>query len=347
MKAYIKDGFKDLLEYRSWLKEKFDKLVLNKKEQVKYTREAVESSLQYDSSWYGKTTFDELENGITEFYNPTLIDKLYQQVTDKISVELQNKLKVKKVNYNAMGLGVFVFDRAAMGMFRNKEYYAVKHKQVVDAKEVNFNSNPITLKKDKSEVTERWEEKEDGKPKVRTNSKKVFAFYPPKDKTSKSVELIISPGANAYVTADKFLYSGIAAIITAELLEKARIKTRISVVFGSEVSGSRFYGSIVPVKNYDEKLDSNLLAILTSDPRFFRFEGFKGDIACFEEFGEVIPPGYGKALTGAGIAPYMREYGKDGKLSPNCFYFGGTFSETDALSMVRRSIEEISKRLNN
>ena len=352
MKVQIKDDFKNLLEYRQWVEEKFKRLSSkNHSHQERFTKAYIDTRLRGDTEWFGKgVTFEQLQAGITEYKDPGLIDRIYQQVSEQISTQTRESLKARKVRYNPAGLGVFVFDRAAMGLYRLKEFYSTKHQKAVQREEVNFKTSPISLEKDGSKITERWEEKENGKAKVRTNNKNVFAYYPPVQKLSNAVELFISCGGNSKVEAEAFLYSGISALIVAELLEKARIKTRISIVIGSAPADihKAFYGCMIPVKNYDEKLDRNLLALLTSDPRFFRFEGLKGIIAAYDHFGAVAPSNLGYGVTRQTLPIVLEEsgYAKEKNLSENRFYFGWTFNETDAVEIITEGIQQISQRLN-
>jgi hypothetical protein len=351
LKVYMKDDFKNLLEYRQWVDRTFNHLSPeNEGHLLNYEKEAVENTIKRSPGWYGKdTSYAEMSSGITEYKRPELIEKIYDRVNDKISTSAKDKIKARKVQYNPFGLGVFIFDRAAMGMFRLKEFYSPSLKKVVDREEVRMKKGGHTLIKDGSPVLERWEEKPDGKPKIRTTSKNVYAYFPRINKNKQAVDLFISCGGHATITAEQFLYSGISAIIVAQLLEKAHIQTRISIVIGSSPDNfnEKALGAIIPVKNYDEKLDVNLLALLTSDPRFFRYEGFKGIVALYDHFGETCPStlGYGFNKEYLTQAIEHSTYTKTAKLAPNRFYFGWTFSEHEAVEVIKEGIDELAKKL--
>ncbi len=107
------------------------------------------------------------------------------------------------------------------------------------------------------------------------------------------------------------------------------------------------YACLVPVKNYDEALDINLLALLTSDPRFFRYEGFKGIISSYDYFKSKCPVTLGKGMTKDYLSEVIEksDYSKNKILAPNRFYFGWTFSEDAAIEQINETIEEISKRM--
>lgn len=350
MRAFVKDDFKDLLEYRKWVNDRMANLSWkNRMHADVFDKRVVERRMADNPLWFGKTSFEEMNTGINTFQNPELITKIYNQVSDKISSSTKDRIKAKKVKYNPNGLGVFVFDRAAMGMYRMSEFYSPSLHQVVDERKVETTKDRYTLKEDGSPVINRLEECEDGRPKIRTTSKNVFAYYPPTPKDNKAVELLISCGGHVGVTSEQLLYSGISALVVAQMLEKAKVKTRISVVFGSSPDGykSSSYAAIVPVKNYDENLDINLLALLSSDPRFFRFEGFKGIIAGYDHFNAACPDTLGKGMN----RDYLRQtiedsdYAQKTNLSPNRFYFGWTFSEADALKTISESVNQIAERI--
>lgn len=351
LKVNMKDDFKNLFEYREWVDNTFNNMSSeNEGHILNYEKEAVERRIEQSPAWYGQnTSFAEMNSGITEYKTPELIEKIYGQVNDKISTSVKDKIKARKIRYNPFGLGVFVFDRAAMGMYRLKEFYSPDFKKVVEHEDVKRVKDKFILIKDGSPVVERWEEKADGKPKIRTNSKNVYAYFPRVSKNKQAVDLFISCGGHASVTAEQFLYSGISAIIVAQLLEKALIQTRISIVIGSSPDNfnGKAYGAIIPVKNYDEKLDVNLLALLTSDPRFFRHEGFKGIVALYDHFGEICPGslGYGFNKEHLTRAIENSTYTKSAALAPNRFYFGWTFSEDEAVGVIKESINDLAEKL--
>lgn len=352
LKAHIVDNFKNLLEYQEWVKDSVANISdANKVSVQRFERSSIESMISMSKKWFGEgVTFDELAKGITNYKSPELIQRLLGRVNDKMTTRTKDQIKTRRVKFNANGLGIFIFDRASMGMYRLKEFYSDKHEQVVQREQVKEVNKNFKLISDGSKVIERWEQKPDGKPKVRTTNKNVYAYFPPLNKENKAVELFLTCGGYAGVDSDQFLYSGMSAIVIAQLLEKARIKTKITIVIGSSPDGFKrnAYAVVVPVKNYDEALDINLIALLSSDPRFFRYEGFKGVVSLYDYFGVEAPGSLGTAMTRDYLYKTIEEsdYSKRAKLAPNRFYLGGTFTERDALRMIENTIEEIAERIN-
>lgn len=351
LKAHIKDDFNDLLEYHNWVNQTIANISsLNKVQVERFSKDVIERHIRLNKEWYGEgVSYDELKKGITTYKEPELIERLLNRVADKISAQTKDKIKARKVKFNPNGLGVFVFDRAAMGMYRLKEFYSPSQRSRVEPDLVRKSKTGFELISDSSFVEQRWEEKQDGKPKIRTTTKNVYAYFPKVSKERQAVELFISCGGSSQVTAQELLYSGISAIVVSELLEKARIQTKISVVFGSSPDGysKTAYACLVPVKQYDEPLDKNVLALLTSDPRFFRYEGFKGIVSIYDYFQREAPDSLGRGMTKEYLENVIEksDYSKKAKLAHNRFYFGWTFSEEAAINQINDTVDEIANRL--
>lgn len=350
LKAHIIDHFENLLEYHQWVNQGIQNLSqMNRYADERFNKRQIEKSMLVNPLWFGTgVTYEQLKQGITEFVNPELIDKIYNQISENMSVATQQTIKRKKTHYNPNGLGVFVFDRAAMGMFRLKEFYSPSLDMVVEKHEVKeVHHKEYQLIRDSSPVIERWEEK-NGKPKIRTNSKNVYAYFEKVNKSKQAVELVISCGASSKYTSKQLIYSGMSAIVVAKLLQQANIPVRIWVAIGSSPDGfeKTAYACLIPVKNYDQTLDINLLALLTSDPRFFRYEGFKGIVALYDHFKQEVPSTLGTGMTREYLIQTIENstYSHSNKLSPNRFYFGWTFSEEEAIRDIENTIKELAKR---
>lgn len=350
MKAYIKDDFKNLLEYREWLNEKFKDLLPDNSDHYAISDRTLEYYIKKGDDWFGSgTTIEELKGGITQYKDPELLKKIYDKVNHTVSMNKLNTVKAPRMKFNPFGLGMFIFDRAAMGMYRLEEFYSPDKKRVVDREQVVEYRNNYYLKEERTPVVKRWEEKEDGSPKVRTINKNVYAYYPKVNNAKNAVELFIICGGHSAIKAEGLLYSGISAIILAQILEGAKIRTKITIVIGT--SPDKFqsvYGCFIPVKQYDEKLDMNLLSLLTSDPRFYRYEGFKGIIAAYDHFGKVAPTTLGATISRQTLKEVVELSikSKGQPLPEIAFYFGGTFTEKEAIADVSEALKEIAEKLN-
>ncbi len=314
--ALIKDDFKSLLDYQAWVKETFANLSpKNTGHKVNYTKSHIEKMIQANDYWFGSgATYKELAEGIKQYQDPELLDNLYQKVNHELNPAITQKLQPRKLKFNDLGFGMFCFDRAAMSLYRTKE----------------------------SEYSDNL--------KVKTNTKKLFAYFPEVSRDKHAVEFFISSDASGSVKAEEMLYGGVSAVIMAELLIKANIKVKINIVIGSalDLARQKYIGCIVPVKQYDEPLDRNVLALLSSDPRFMRFDAFKGVICSFENFNMATPSGLGLPMNASQLRNLLEESGYTENLpSKHRFYFGGTFSEDAALNKINNTIEDISDFLNS
>lgn len=309
--AFIKDDFKNLLDYQLWMKETFNNLSeKNREQKFRFTKSYIENLINSDEDWLGENTnYEELAEGVTSYQSPELLDNLYQKVNQELNPVIAQKLKARKIKFNALGFGMFCFDRACMTLYKTKE-----------------NENSSTTK-------------------IKTNTKELFAYFPEVSREKHAVEFFISTDASASVKASKMLYGGISAVVMAELLIKAGIKVKINIVIGSAVTDTRqkYVGCVIPVKNYDEPLDRNVLALLSSDPRFMRFDAFKGVICSFENFDLETPHGMGYAMNARQLNSLLENSGYTKKLqSQHRFYFGGTFTEEEALNTINTTIETIA-----
>jgi hypothetical protein len=310
--ALLKDDFKNLLQYQQWLKDKWDNLsARNVGHMEQYGQSEVESTVKSDPDWYGRdVTYRELVDGVTQYKYPDLIEELYNKVNDRLSSGILNRIKKRKLDFNAMGMGVFCFDRAAMTLYRTKTT--------------------------------------DGKIKVRTATKELFAWFPQESRDHHVVEIFISCDAPGNVRAGQMLYAGISAIIIAELLTLAAIKVKINIVNGSALTSERelYIGCVVPVKDYEEPVDRNLIALLTSDPRFMRYDAFKGVVAAFDHFNKAIPSSMGYSMNAAQLKTLFDKSGYGARLqSRHRYYFGGTLSEDQVIKDIDLTINDLAKKL--
>lgn len=213
-----------------------------------------------------------------QYDNMELVDRLSKQVTDGLNTQLSDTIPKKKLAYNDLGLGVFSFDRAAQGMYRLNEYYSPLRNEVVDPMLVVSSSDGFIDKRDSSYLIERQELKPDGTIKVRTTTKKVWAYFPKVTRQKAAIDMYIGVGNSASLSEEAYMYTAVGAIIFANMLTKGNIPFRINVVYSAipEVNGGKsaeFYAGMTIIKDYNDALDSNLLAKLTGDVSYGRFQG--------------------------------------------------------------------------
>lgn len=343
MGVYIKNDIPDLLAYYNWIEDVIDNLRININHKFDFSEQSISELIRNSKNWYGDgVTYEELQSKITQYRNPELIEQIYEEVKELVPSAVESAIPKPKIKFNPT-LGVFSFDRAAMGLYRNKEWYSPKHNRVVDEREVYTKKSKSYLLEDKSPVEQRWEQRENGKPKVRTTNKKVFAITTKnRSSLSQAVDIFLYAGSHAGTTSNQMLYTGISAILTAEILEQVGIKTRIRIVVGS-TDGNDFYGTVIPVKDFGQVIDRNLVALLSSDSRFFRHAGFKGILASYEHFGAYLPSSYGSPAYSDDLEGYIRNSNifSDESAAGIKLFFGGQFNKNSVIADIKKKMKVI------
>ncbi|WP_299212582.1 hypothetical protein [uncultured Dokdonia sp.] len=271
------------------------------------------------SDWYGTpkpTTIEDLEDHryfgkmeLLEVLAPKIQKELHRY-TDLVEDDL---LKRPILSANSKGLGVFSFDRAMMGL------YKIPLAKGASALEKYVHGLKIELGKDKA-----------------TTVKKTHLYFENRSASKPTLTLSLLAGANANIKGDALYYVGIALALLTEYLESCHIAVAIDVLLGTSF-GVHTIVSAIRVKPFEAPLDVNQLLVLGSDPRYFRFNGFKGLIALADYCGLNIPDGLGKiddTIT-TGYIEYV----------PNTLLFNQSYSIDRAVKEVSRILLEYTKKV--
>lgn len=232
-----------------------------------------------DVTWFGSPapgSLKELEEH-KEFQRPELYKEAEEEIRKSLSEfdeeELKNLIQIKKIAYNSIGFGIFSFDRAAMGLQRIKT--------------------------------------RSGKEKITTSVKDVYAYFLDKPMEQRAVKIYVVAGGLGTVDAKEMLYNGMGAVVLADYLSQRNYSVEINVVIESVkmngLNSIAAYAAIIKTKRFEDFLDRNLIAVLTSDPKYYRYKGFKGIISIYNKFGEVCPAGLGGAITKGMMEDFVRE----------------------------------------
>ena len=242
-------------------------------------------NLKKGSDWYGKPTpqnTQELEEHNT-FLGMSLLAEIQPKIKDKLATYLdylnEAVLPKPKMSYNDRGLGVFSFDRAAMALF---EQFPVN------------TSTPLQTSTSQMHIAL-------GNKQVQTSVKSVYAYFQNKQQSYPALQLYIMAGANANVTGNNLLYVGLACAELVQFIELRGISVEVNVLLGTSFRNQVTMGC-VRVKRFQDHLDKNQLLLLSSDPRYFRYRGFKALIAMSNYFGLTIPAGLGTITIAMGSA---------------------------------------------
>ncbi|EDP96514.1 hypothetical protein KAOT1_03857 [Kordia algicida OT-1] len=233
--------------------------------------------------WFGSPipkSLAELESH-TSFLGMHLLKEIQPKIQDKLSAYLeylaQSELPKPKIAYNDRGLGVFSFDRAAMGMFK---IHTINRSTPI---EENISKLNIEL----------------GRKQIQTSVKSVYAYFKDKQNSYPSLELYIMAGANSTVKGNNLLFVGLSCALLVTFMEERGISVEVNVLIGSHFRGQTTLGQI-RVKRFQDKLDTNQLLLISSDPRYFRYRGFKALITMADHFGYKMPEGLGRLTSSLG-----------------------------------------------
>jgi hypothetical protein len=316
-------SFDSVSDYNGFVDQEINRLSIQNKEVWDDTMTSTISKIQRNSEWYGSPSPKQISD--LEEHKNFLGMHLIKKVQPKIKAHLEKYMRYldsvimpkPKLAYNNKGLGIFSFDRAAMGLHR--------------APKINL-STPIdkTLTQLNIEL---------GRDNLQTSMKDVYAYFQNKNTSSPSLRLYIMAGANALVKGDDLLYVGLACAELIEFMELRNVGVEVNVLLGSYDKGNVCM-SVIRVKRFQDRLDKNQLLLMSSDPRYFRYRGFKGIIATYNRLGFVVPEGLGS----------MKEsMGKDfvGTLGKKAFVFEQSYSLENAAKEVTKIIQDYNQNLKN
>lgn len=291
------------------------------RDQWNTVNEGTKNQLNSGTDWYGTPVPKNVQelNDHRTFLGMKLAKEIQPKIKDKLTPYLEHLqatvLPKPKLAYNDRGLGVFSFERAAMALYKN---YPVNTQTLVDTAISQMN---IELNNHQ----------------VHTSVKTVYAHFKGKEISYPSLQLYIMAGANAHVKGDQLLYVGLACAELVEFMEVRGISVEVNVLLGTSFSNQVSMAAI-RVKRFQDKLDKNQLLLMSSDPRYFRYRGFKALVALSDYFGFVIPDGLGSITADMG-----NDFVK--AINPKGFVFEQSYAMDAAVKEVTHIIENYKKQL--
>ena len=150
----------------------------------------------------------------------------------------------------------------------------------------------------------------------RTTTKKVYLtralnnLAEDKSGGEKYVDILAPIGGMSDQTPRSLMYSVMPSLLLVYFLNNAGIKTR---VLGSNLVAKGDYRVMETfiIKDYDETMDFNKIAILTADSRVFRYKIFKGRAeSIYKYFNKDVGSGLGSQLRGDALLKQFERYKK-------------------------------------
>ena len=313
--------FDSVFAFNAFVDEETRELSDMNKSRWRVVNNSTESELKKGTDWYGTPTPKNVEelNEHRTFLGMSLIKYIQPKIKDKLSQYLEylqdSVLPKPKMDYNDRGLGVFSFERAATGMYKMHP--------------VNT-QNPLNTAVSQMNI-------ELGNRKIQTSVKSVYAYFKDKQTSYPSMQLYIMAGGNAGVKGNQLFYVGLACAELVEFMEIRGVSVEVNVLLGTSFD-SQVSMAVIRVKRFQDKLDKNQLLLISSDPRYFRYRGFKGLVALSNYFGLTIPQGLGSITANMGNA-FAKE------INANGFVFEQSYAMDSAVREVSQIIENYKKRL--
>jgi hypothetical protein len=120
-----------------------------------------------------------------------------------------------------------------------------------------------------------------GKPMFTTTFKKCFINIEKEKNPLPRIDLISIPAFGGIITASQIEFNSVALIAICEKLSKSNVNYRLLVSYSGSLPKDTTFKtfSFINIKNENETLDKNQIAILSSDSRFYRYDNFKLKIA--------------------------------------------------------------------
>ena len=215
---------------------------------------------------------------------------------------------------------------------------------------------PEKPKIEKHEVERRQKIDKKGNKVFSSTFKKSFIYIPKITTQLPRIDLIINASYAWGVSAtDEMIWSSMAAITIAEKLASSNVDFRIFASYPVGFRNGKKAFTYVKLKDVNEPLNINGLAIMTSDGRQFRYQQFKGFILTGADagYGNDIPGSIGTPLNDENeIKNNFIEYLKKAQdfdsndaevFKESKIVFGQSLNRDAAEQKYKQVIKEISK----
>jgi hypothetical protein len=289
--------------YSSELATNTETLLNNEKINNKFSRLDQTKKMKFTEQEIGVFSFDLASLGllpIVEYYSPLLkrivsgnnVKSFTNEQGKRIFFHVEKPFIPKHLcNYNAKSQGFY------SSFFQRN----VDKNDLIE--EVNLNRNEIDYyypEQEKIEqhfVEQRQVVNQDGQKKFTTTWKKSFVYFPIQDKPMPRVDVVVISSFSAGVDAIDFQYGATIAVALAKKLTQFNIDFQILIATPKQwdIAPRPKQYTFIKAKAKNDVLDNAKIAILTGDPRQYRYTKFKVDFALAQEAGrsDKVDSGFG------------------------------------------------------
>ncbi|WP_281989744.1 hypothetical protein [Aquimarina aggregata] len=305
--------FDSVLSFHAFVDGQIPKLNQHNSKAFKGINDWVSWHIRANSKMYGfpiPSNVEELNNH-KMFRGMDLLKKIQPKIKSKLHSFLNmgssKTIRKPKLRFNDKGIGVFSFDMASIGLFHRIPRLGSEESPL----EQTIGKLKIALQVDD----------------IGSSAKKVFAHFEQKKGTYPALEVYVTAGGNAKIEGDALMYVGIACSELVDYMEARGIPVAINVVIATSFD-TQIIAGIIRLKHFEDRLDKNQLLLLTSDPRYYRYRGFKALVSLGDYFGIDLPVGLGTYFEG------MDQHIVDTITGGQGISFGQSYSIEDAVKEI-------------
>lgn len=291
------DTFIDSARLNSFLEQfrdqtvSFDATDIDQKKKIKFTSQEI-----------GIFSFDLASLGLVrvyEYFSPYL-----NKIISPNFVRSFKNAEGKLIFYHVMVEGVprhrLDLKGGKLYSFRLNREVSIEEAEKVENEDTIEYFMPEIPKIEKHEVERIQKRDKKGNLVFSSTFKKSFIYIPKITTQLPRIDLIINASYRAGVDAtEEMIWSSMAAISIAEKLASSNVDFRIYGSYPILLRNGKRVFTFVKLKDTNEPLNINGLAIMTSDGRQFRYQQFKGFITTGADagYGNDIGGGIGSPIT--------------------------------------------------
>jgi hypothetical protein len=368
--------------------------------QEEYSEDALRGNPTWYEVDTSRPLLDQVQiSNLTRFVNQGAIND-YQRVSEDIKqkIDLGGVLEKDRLKASEDPTGIFSFGLASPSLYRVVEWYVVELDILVDGnfvesqelsnKRTNFytyvDGKQYSVRRQQKGTFEMLKNNPNAKLvevsadmfatkpstyvdanghttrlKFATKAKKIYLVRPKKGGAPQYIDLFIIAGGLAELNSEGMMAKITPVLMLAEQLEQAGVKTRIYGLRAYNRGNDAVFFSWV-AKEYGAPVDRQQVAVVTADPRFFRFSMWKNTEGIMKKRFRSANTGYGSTIYGGtdlseGFLRYKNYLGQEAEKGlmrtkvkdKALFITGGLPSPDNTFANNEQAIEEEFYRISD
>jgi hypothetical protein len=160
--------------------------------------------------------------------------------------------------------------------------------------------HPFQAEIPKHDIERRQRRNEDGSLKFSSTWKKSFIYIPVQENHIPQLDLFfVSSFGGARKARTQIFWNAVLVNALIEILSKANLRFRVYAGIGNEWRNPEANLGFVKIKDINDAIDPNIIAILSGDARNYRYNGLKWYLASGWNSGldSVINSGFGRVIS--------------------------------------------------